>query len=207
MASRIIHTCIAIEICKVIDIPDKKRFFYGNILPDIVSLYHGSKDLSHFKGEPQSEFYTPFNYNSFYTKYKDKMSDSVYLGYLMHLIADDIWLRKIYIPYVKVNISENNKSELIKKYYTDFLKLNIFLIPKFNIKKDCVESVNDIPIEEINTTSKYSDMLIKEFGKDFRVYGKKYLDPILLEKLSILEYIEYTSKFCIEKIKELNLIE
>lgn len=123
MASRIVHLAIASEINKLHPIPEPEHFSLGSILPDACPdkkahyrklLAEGTRrtlDLSGFRG-----------------LYGDRLlSDSLYLGYYLHLLQDILFRNEIYevvgfdprpagnIPQLHLDYRLTNRS-VINKY-------------------------------------------------------------------------------------------
>lgn len=123
MSSRIVHLAIAGEINKIHPLPEPERFYLGSILPDACPdkkahyrklLAEGTRrtlDLSGFRG-----------------LYGDRLlSDSLYLGYYLHLLQDILFRNEIYevvgfdprpagnIPQLHLDYRLTNRS-VINKY-------------------------------------------------------------------------------------------
>lgn len=107
MASARIHEAIAIEINKEYDM-DETLLRIGTVSPDCwrnVDVSSGVKDkyLTHFwdfrKKDGQAN-----DYDEFYFKYYNQLSNPFYFGYLIHLIADQYW--KTYVD-PKYEVYEN----------------------------------------------------------------------------------------------------
>lgn len=137
MASRIMHLVISNEISRRFDI-DKARFAFGNLLPDAHDNTVVMKKASHFKIKGAS-FYSDIILDSklFVEKYNEFMSDDIYLGYMSHLISDDLWMRTIYRKYM-LDVKHNIIVEKLDSYYSDFTKLNNHLINDFDIEESII---------------------------------------------------------------------
>lgn len=130
MGSRIMHLVIANKIAERLSIEDKTTFLLGGIAPDAVS----PKDLSHFyKGEVQ-DYSRNIDYKGFLDKYSSQAESLYLLGYFTHLIADDIWLKGFYLPWLK-NRMEVDK-EVINLYHNDFRLLNGKLLEYYGVKDE-----------------------------------------------------------------------
>ncbi|GAA0372537.1 hypothetical protein J2S11_001888 [Bacillus horti] len=113
---------IANRIAERLSIEDRTAFLFGSIAPDAVS----TKDISHFfKGDVQD--YTRYiDYKGFLERYSSHANDLFILGYYTHLIADDIWLKGFYLPWLR-NRLEADKG-LLEVYHNDFRLLNGMLL-------------------------------------------------------------------------------
>src|SRR5690554_6448788 len=97
MGSRIMHLIIASEIAKKLSVTERKAFLLGGIAPDAVS----PKELSHFFEGNHNDFSRRISYEKFYKKYSKYDHSDYILGYYTHLIADDLWLKGFYLPWLK----------------------------------------------------------------------------------------------------------
>jgi|LGVF01.2.fsa_nt_gb hypothetical protein len=199
MASRIMHLVISNEISKRFDI-DRARFAFGNILPDAHDNTTEMKKASHFKIKG-ARYYSEKILDSdlFVEKYNKFIKDDIYLGYLSHLISDDLWMRTIYRTYMldsKYNVMEDK----LDLYYSDFAKLNTLLINEFGIGKNIVAEC--VEIDEICKVS--SSKLLKWVNFDFenRMDNLK-LDIFKIE--DIRSFIECAVEEVVTRIKEQNL--
>ena len=139
MGSRIMHLIIANRIAECLSIEDRTSFLLGGIAPDAVS----PKDLSHFfKGEVQY-FSREIDYKGFLHKYSSQIENQYILGYFSHLIADEIWLKGFYLPWLK-NRMEANK-EMLNLYHNDFQLLNAKLLQYYNFTDQLREKLSYFP--------------------------------------------------------------
>ncbi|MWC30806.1 zinc dependent phospholipase C family protein [Paenibacillus sp. MMS18-CY102] len=135
MGSRIMHLLIANKIAECLSIEDKTAFLLGGIAPDAAS----SKDLSHFfQGELQ-DYSRSIDYKGFLDKYHSQAESLYILGYYTHLIADDLWLKGFYVPWLK-NRMEVDK-EVAGLYHNDFRLLNGKLLEYYGIRDELKRSL------------------------------------------------------------------
>jgi len=105
MGSRIMHLVIANRIAECLSIEDRTSFLLGGIAPDAVT----PKEVSHFfKGNVQ-DYSRYIDYKGFLDKYSSQAENHYILGYFTHLIADDIWLKGFYLPWLKNRIETNKE--------------------------------------------------------------------------------------------------
>ncbi|QUG41640.1 zinc dependent phospholipase C family protein [Psychrobacillus sp. INOP01] len=149
MGSRIMHLVIANRIAESLLIEDRTSFLLGGIAPDAVS----TKDFSHFfKGDVQ-DYSRSVDYKGFLYKYSSRIKSNYILGYFIHLIADDIWLKGFYLPWLK-NRMEDNK-EILNQYHNDFRLLNGKLLEYYSFTDELRNSLSNFPtiidLEEVKS--------------------------------------------------------
>jgi hypothetical protein len=112
------HLIIANRIAANISSKDKSSFLLGGIVPDAVS----PKELSHFYIGDVSDYSRSIDFEKFLNKYSSYKHSHFILGYYTHLIADDIWLKGFFLPWLK-NRLETDK-DIFNLYHNDFRLLN-----------------------------------------------------------------------------------
>ena len=125
MSSRIVHLAIAGEINKIHPLPEPERFSLGSILPDACPdkkahyrklLAEGTRrtlDLSGFRG-----------------LYGDRLlSDSLYLGYYLHLLQDILFRNEIY----EVVGFDPRPAGNIPQLHLDYRLTNRYVINKYGL--------------------------------------------------------------------------
>ena len=210
MPSARIHEVVARKVNKDFKMDDI-LLRLGAIAPDSWrnvsedSKFH-SKELTHFWDESIKEEQKN-NYKKFYIKYKDKMNNPFYFGYLIHLITDQYWKLNIFPKYfIKENevskcklrnglvVEDKNhfgyyeekkiEKRLAKVYDLGLLPQNIDDIPNF-----------ECSIEELDIAGL--------FGENGSVsYVNKELSPVLIDEDSVLydyddieKYLNETAEF------------
>ena len=112
------HLIIANRIAECLSIEDRTTFLLGGIAPDAAL----NKNLSHFFTGDVQDYSRSVDYKKFIDKYSSQVESHYILGYFTHLIADDIWLKGFYLPWLKNRMEANN--ELHNLYHNDFQLLN-----------------------------------------------------------------------------------
>ena len=109
-----VHLVTVNEILKRINIDEKNDFIFGNILPDILNGYLVKNPsnivshlVSHYNDRTKEKF---ISYKVFYDLYKDKLDNKVILGYLVHLMTDNLWNKDFYDKKVIYNNGEVARS-------------------------------------------------------------------------------------------------
>ncbi|MCM3236179.1 hydrolase [Heyndrickxia oleronia] len=203
MGSRIMHLIIAEQITNKISISNKEAFLLGGVAPDAVT----SKEISHFYIGNLSDFTRSIDFNGFFVKYKEMFPSDYLLGYYIHLIADDLWLKGFYIPWLKNRM--DNDEGILELYHNDFRLLNGKLLNYYQI--------NDVQINNTDTIDGICDLnevQIKDI-KAFLPYlyeDIQYEETVLEENLNvftfnqIIGYIETSIEKALFHLKDLDLV-
>ncbi len=192
------HAIISQKIANHLAILDRPSFLVGGIAADATS----NKDASHFYTGDAQDFSRTVDYSGFIEKYRKQADDPYILGYYAHLIADDIWLKGFYLPWLKNRMESN--AEVAALYHQDFSLLNAKLVVHYGIKDELIfgltESVDIIEIDEV----KGSDVTA---FITYALADLEFDDADIDEKLQvftfeqIIRYIETTVDVAIGKIR------
>jgi hypothetical protein len=197
------HLIIAEQIANKISISNKEAFILGGVAPDAVT----SKEISHFYIGNLSDFTRSIDFNGFFENYKEMFPSDYLLGYYIHLIADDLWLKGFYMPWLK-NRMENDES-ILELYHNDFRLLNGKLLNFYHI--------NDVQIHNTDTIDEICDLNevhiedIKAF-LPFLYEDIQYEEAVLDENLNvftfnqIIGYIETSIEKALYHLKDLDLV-
>ncbi|MFC0300889.1 hydrolase [Virgibacillus soli] len=149
MGSWMMHVIIANKVAGKLPNRDKKALLLGGIAPDAV---HGqSKVLSHFYEGDHENYSRNIAAETFYKKYGTYKDIDYILGYYIHLISDDLWLKGFYLPWLK-NRMEHDK-ELFHRYHHDFQLLNGKLINHYKVDLRIFEDVENRKIPDLEEVS------------------------------------------------------
>ncbi|WP_019413954.1 zinc dependent phospholipase C family protein [Paenisporosarcina sp. TG20] len=129
MGSRIMHLIIAKMVSEKLGIPNTQNFLLGGIAPD-ATLTRDRKNISHFYEGKLDDDTRCVNYKKFIEKYHEVIQNEFLLGYLTHLISDDVWMKNIYYKNNFKNRLDKDPS-LLERWHNDFRKLNGKLIEEF----------------------------------------------------------------------------
>ena len=179
MGSRIMHLVIANRIAECLSLEDRTSFLLGGIAPDAVT----PKEVSHFfKGNVQ-DYSRYIDYKGFLDKYSSQAESHYILGYFTHLIADDIWLKGFYLPWLK-NRMETSK-ELLNLYHNDFQLLNGKLLEYYDFTDELRVKLSHPPtifdLQEVK--SKDVEELIP-----YVVGDMEYDKEVINEKLNVFTF-------------------
>ncbi|TFD94407.1 hydrolase [Jeotgalibacillus sp. R-1-5s-1] len=147
MGSRVMHIIIANQIAEAIRIEDRSAFLLGGIAADAAS----SKELSHFYRGDLKDYSRNIAYDEFLKKYAMKKDDPFIQGYYTHLIADDLWLKGFYLPWLRNRMEKDE--EVFQRYHHDFRLLNSKLLEHYDASAEITcylkKSFSMIETEEV----------------------------------------------------------
>ncbi|WP_097149538.1 zinc dependent phospholipase C family protein [Ureibacillus acetophenoni] len=201
MGSRIMHLIIANRIADRLSIENRTEFLLGGIAPDAVS----PKDDSHFYTGDVQEFNRSIDYQGFFHKYRSHIENQYILGYYSHLIADDIWLKGFYLPWLR-NRMETNK-EIFQQYHNDFRLLNGKLLDYYGFKDDLRKSLsiqpNIIDLDEVKSKDviNFIPYVIGDMDYDSDLVEKEKLNVFTFDQ--IVGYIETSVDLGLLKLMKL----
>jgi len=198
MGSRIMHSIIAYKIAESVSIPDKTSFLLGGIAPDAVS----PKDVSHFFMGDVDDYSREVDYENFIEKYRSVKNSSFILGYYSHLIADDLWLKGFYLPWLKNRLENDQK--ILHLYHGDFQMLNGLLLDYYGVTDELKEILgsNGTIIETEEVSSKNIHDFVPYVLDDMKydiAHSKQQLNVFTFEQ--IIGYIETSVQKGIMHIK------
>lgn len=190
MGSRMMHLIISDKVYGQLQLQDEAAFLLGGIAPD-AAFTHERKNESHFFEGSLDDGTRFLNYIQFTQKYRQEIKNEYFLGYLSHLISDDVWMKFIYFKHdFKTRLDLD--PTLLQRWHRDFRHLNGRLVKKFNcehLRNKLSDAYSVFQISEIS----FSDLLLlkSETLQDFI-----FTDDDLLKELQvynfdeIVEYIE-----------------
>lgn len=200
MASTILHYTIASIIVEKMNIENKERFILGALLPDASSHEDKSYFAAHFMrtcGEIKG-----FNWHEFKEKYSEKIKkDSLYQGYMCHIIMDAVWFQKIADKYIRI-YPQPIRQEYYYKAYKDYWKLNYILVRNYELVKSNIYA-SDISITEIHEA--LISKVIQGLKEQYNISEKYEVNDMEIIPYEAIEnYIKESVDLC---IKELSCIE
>lgn len=139
VGSRVMHVIIANKIAECLSIKDKTPFLLGSIAPDAVS----TKNESHFFIGEHQDYSRSVDYKGFLNKYSSQADNHYILGYFTHLIADEIWLKGFYLPWLRNRMDADK--ELHSLYHNDFRVLNGKLLEHYGFRDDLRKTLYFLP--------------------------------------------------------------
>jgi hypothetical protein len=145
------HLLVADYVATELGIVDRERMLLGSIAPDAAE----PKRPAHFKGELHPyALNSPIDFGRFIVKYRNRFTDAFFVGYLTHLVMDDVWTMKTDFSGFEAKIKED--PTLYARYHADLrlcnAQLNEFYRPVGVY--DALDKANDVPeIEEVDAQS------------------------------------------------------
>jgi hypothetical protein len=130
------HLVIANRIADELSIKDKTSFLLGGISADAVS----PKDISHFYKGDVKDYSRYIDYEDFIHKYNFNKDSHFIQGYYTHLIADDIWLKGFYLPWLKNRMKAD--TNIFNRYHNDFRLLNGKLLDYYGFTQQLSEALS-----------------------------------------------------------------
>lgn len=190
VGSRFMHLLITDYVRAELHIEQRGRMLLGALAPDAT---HAKFD-THFNGDRfKHSPGQPWEYGRFILKYRNQISDPFMIGYLTHLVADEVWAMKSYFSGFQERL--HNDPTLYERYHEDFRLCNAKLDAVYECRElyDALAKAVEIPqIEEVTET----DVLeLKEHALADFDYPNEHLQQKLrvFSFDEILAYIERSS--------------
>jgi hypothetical protein len=127
MGSRMMHLIVGEIVASSLDVIKNKRdFLMGSIAPDAAFSFDRKVITHYFEGDVDKRT-RQVNYQRYIDTYLSDSKDDYSLGYLTHLISDNVWMECIYYPFQKFikvmhgdfEIIEQNKNCELEVYNFD----------------------------------------------------------------------------------------
>ncbi|MFF2888349.1 zinc dependent phospholipase C family protein [Paenibacillus sp. NPDC057967] len=198
MGSRLMHAIIANRMADALQIQDKPSFLLGSLAPDAVS----PKDASHFFTGDIRDYSRSIDYKGFLYKYQSMENDPYLWGYFTHLIADHIWLKGFYLPWLR-NRMENNP-EVLQLYHNDFRLLNGKLLDYYGCHEELREILSHRPpiadLQEVSSqeVEAFIPLVMEDMGYEPSVLDEK-LQVFTLDQ--IVGYMETSVELGIRHLR------
>lgn len=202
MASRMMHLIIGEKVASRLGMSADPRFLLGSIAADAVYV-RADKRRSHYYEGSGKDRTLHVDISAFLAKYDTNKQQPFLLGYLTHLISDEVWLNDIYFTN-NLHLRHRSNPELIVQGHDDFRILNGKLVMDYKCAwlGDLLAQthVNDCPVEEIGI----QDLLRfkEETVEDFTFEPQSCMKPLLVyDYEQIARYIEHAADAAEEACK------
>lgn len=200
-------------------------FFCGNIAPDSIhsreNFERAMKKHTHLRdGIVDKDFQKPENIRLFHHRlsefvkkycHKDDGLDELYLGYVSHLLADELFIYTVREDFVKkaekIGVSQSDK-EFFRLISKDTDSIDARISQEYPFEKN--------PSETLFAASGYEirDYLTKdelEKSKGWIVYNffetkRPFETPLYMTYESVMEYIEKAAEEILNRLSEMKLI-
>lgn len=133
------HLIINYRISEQLPIADRKAFLLGGVAPDAAA----NKETSHFYRGSHDDYSRYIDYTGFLRTCESEANRPYVWGYFTHLIADDIWLKGFYKPWLRNRLAADPK--LGPLYHNDFRLLNGQLVEHYGLRDALKQSVYGSP--------------------------------------------------------------
>ncbi|WKA53132.1 hypothetical protein [Planococcus shixiaomingii] len=194
MGSRMMHLIIADQVSKQLAIDNKQTFLLGGIAPD-AAFSRERKTASHFYEGSLEDGTRSVSYHQFIAKYPVDIQRDYGLGYLTHLVSDDVWMKEIYFKNdFKPRIDAD--PGLLERWHSDFRKLNGMLVDCFdcgNLRQELLDSEfvkNDITEIQMADLQLFKEETLKDFESKQEI-SLQELQVYTLQQ--ILDYIDFST--------------
>lgn len=201
MGSRIMHCCIAALFSRKLDFEDWP-FLLGNLAPDVSDYGKQSKSRSHFiRLDAAGEGF--FDFERYAVKYLREQRTSFHIGYYFHLMADDIWNKRIYRCVIKEQLPAEEKEQAKQQYYRDLYRLNGKLIRYYRLEQldpsvGAAYMDNLIPMTEAEIH--LLPLLLADLKHDLDPSDPGYNEPLeILKWEQVTDTLEFIAAACLKQ--------
>lgn len=203
MGSRLMHLIIGEMVASSLAVKNKRVFLVGSIAPDAAFSFERKVITHYFEGDVDKRT-RQVNYEKYIETYLSDIKDDYSLGYLTHLIADNVWMEYIYYPY-ELKLKQDLDPTFIKRWHSDFRKMNTKLLFHYDMEylKDWLR-FDALPREIDDVTQVDLQKFIDEMYGDFEIIEKNKNCELEVYKFNdIIEYINLSKSKAIAVIEEL----
>ena len=209
VASIVMHLAVGEKVNEVLNL-DKKLFTLGNIAPDITKNTGIERSVTHFTDDYSN---IPM-VDKFFSKYKDCLSGPYEIGYLVHLITDELWFKE-FIPNYELDnffiLKDGEKVGVDKKV---FLKL---LYNDYNYLNQEVLDYYNLDLSVFYDEYEFPDTVIEEVPKMFfrtlvdgagALHYERYSESdYVLTLENVIAFIEYATSYVLDRLKDYGILK
>ena len=193
MSSRIVHLAIAGEINKIHPLPEPERFYLGSILPDACP-----DKQAHYRKLLAEGTRRTLDLSGFRRLYGDRLqSDSLYLGYYLHLLQDILFRNEIY----EVVGFDPRPAGNIPQLHLDYRLTNRYVINKYGLT-NLVRVPAGLEAEPLWQEWQFAlTPFLEELARDFRDTPRgtpKYFTEAVADRL-----IHRSVRLCLQELEAL----
>lgn len=181
VGSRFMHLLISDFVCKDLSIKQRGEMLLGAIAPDAIH----DKNGTHFVGDRfKYGNGRRWEYGRFIMKYKEHITEPFMLGYLSHLVADEVWAMKSFFSGFEERLK--NDPSLYERYHKDFRLCNAKLNEKYASEGlyEALDSAVYVPI--VDELDENSVLELKKYALDDFHYPVEHV----AQELSVFSFEE-----------------
>lgn len=181
------HLLVARHVAEELDLPDLPRMLVGSLVPD-GWRDHEQRDRTHFKASRYGWSDSPvYQYGHFIVKYRERLADSFFIGYLTHLVADDVWRLALHFSGIQAQ-ARSGAQAYIEALHHDYYLSNAKLVATLDLSdlRQALEvaSWSDYP-DEIDRDA--IEQVKQDALKDFEYPSANVDAPLALLTLDLIE--------------------
>ncbi len=198
------HLLLAAEVNAQLQLGNEPDLLLGAIAPDAAK----DKRCSHYKTQPHPYAYnSPLDWGQFVIEYRDEMHHPFYIGYLTHLIMDDIWTMKTDFSGFEQRIKI--ESGLYERYHGDLWLCNAKLIEAYDLHAlhDVLLAATDVPAT-LSALDKADVLAYKQSAlEDFKYPKANLTKPLELFTFEdMIHYVERCKSKALDTCRMLDAI-
>ena len=207
MASLMLHLIISNEVNKEYNL--SSDFMVGTVAPDLLKIVYG-RDASHYNKQIQleDEIRRFPDIEKFLNLFPNR-NDDYFMGYLVHLVQDEIWFNR-YVPKVIKRLSRekamyykdgsiHTTEDATQELYNDYYVIERYLIKKYGeydirkLKEDAKKYFKETENKDMDDVIENEKISYKnENIKELKIYSYNIVDDFINE--SIIECKRYIDK-------------
>ena len=199
MGSHLMHYCIAALVENRLGW-HRPEFMLGNLAPDVAeySIRDQNKRLSHFiRLDSSGEGF--FDLERFAARYLREQRSLFHVGYYFHLLSDDLWIKRVYIPMVHHQPS-TFRLEAKQRYERDLNRLNSRLLKHYRLRyTDLEHKVMLMPEADLTLLPELVDDLKLEIQMASEQTEWEPLE--ILDWDNVIEVLEHTVEACLSQLR------
>ncbi|WP_322906152.1 hypothetical protein [Paenibacillus campi] len=199
MGSRLMHYCIAALIESRLGW-HSPEFMLGNLAPDVAEygVRDQNKRLSHFvRLDSVGEGF--FDLERFVARYLREQRSLFHIGYYFHLLADDLWIKRIYIPTIQ-HASHLLRTDVKECYQRDLNSLGGRLMRHYQLLYTDLEH-KVLPMAEADLTC--LPQLVDDLKADIQTAQQQAeQQPLeILDWDTVIETLDHTVESCLSQLR------
>lgn len=199
------HYAITTLLAQPLGLTGSREFMLGGIAPDIHPFMPGvkPKDRTHFVDRNAAGI-GRINVERYIAKYRGRLQEPFYLGYLCHLLSDVVWTEMWYSAVE--HLPEETRKTWLAACYQDFWRLNARLARHYALERmELGPAIPAIGLEEADYPLRHVPQLLEGLERDFtqsQDAAGEALELFADDNSQIVAYIERCADRCLTVIHE-----